>query len=101
MTYTVAHSDTLVVDVVYPVNFSQVFANITVVHRGTTGTIWLRTDGIEPVELGDDNYPVLVGQSVTFPNGILSQQPITRAISGTSVMLVTTDAAIPFTVYVS
>ena len=96
-----AHSDDLVVGTVYPVNFPQTFANITVVHRGTTGTIWLRTDGIEPVAVEDDNYPVLVGQSVTFPNGILSQEPITRSVSGTSVLLITEDAAIPFTVYVS
>jgi len=68
-----------------------------VIHRGTTGTIWLRTDGNEPVILADDNYPVLPGQAVTFPNGILSQEPITRSVSGTSVLLIS-DTAIPFTV---
>jgi hypothetical protein len=84
----------------YPVNFPQYFANITVVHRGTAGTVWLRTDGVEPVILADDNYPVLPGQAVTFPNGILSQEPITRSVSGSSVLLIS-DTAVPFTVYVS
>jgi hypothetical protein len=60
----------------------------------------LRTDGINPVILADDNFPVLPGQAVTFPNGILTQEPITRVISGTSVLMIS-DVAIPFTVYVS
>lgn len=95
-----AHSDTLTISTVYPVNFPQYFANITVVHRGTTGTIWIRTDGIAPVVLADDNYPVLPGQAVTFPNGILTQEPITRTVSGTSIQLIS-DTAVPFTVYAS
>ena len=95
-----AKSSTLMADTVTAVNFPQYFANITVVHRGTTGTIWLRTDGVEPAVLADDNFPVLPGQAVTFPNGILTQEPITRVISGSSVQLVS-DTVIPFTVYVS
>lgn len=95
-----AKSDTLTIDTVYDVNFTQYLGVLTVVHRGNTGTIWLRTDGVEPVILADDNYPVLPGQSVSFPNGILSQEPITRSISGTSVQLIS-DTAIPFTVYAS
>lgn len=95
-----ATSATLTIDTVYKVNFPQYFANITVIHRGTTGTIWFRTDGVDPVILADDNYPVLPGQAVTFPNGIYTQDPITRTISGTSVLLIS-DTAIPFTVYAS
>lgn len=95
-----AHSDTLTVNTIYPVNFPQVFSTITVVHRGTTGTIWLRTDGLAPVILADDNYPVLPGMVVSFQNGVLTQEPITRTISGTSVQLIS-DTAIPFTVYAS
>lgn len=95
-----AKSATLVINTATAVNFPQYFANITVVHRGATGTIWLRTDGVEPVILADDNFPVLPGQAVTFPNGILTQEPITRVISGSSVQLIS-DTAIPFTVYVS
>lgn len=95
-----AKSDTLVINTVYDINFPQYLANVTVIHRGTTGTIWLRTDGVAPVILADDNYPVLPGQAVTFPNGILSQDPITRSRSGTSVSLIS-DTAIPFTVYAS
>lgn len=95
-----AKSDTLAIGAKYTINFPQYFANITIVHRGTAGTIWFRTDGVDPVTLGDDNYPVLTGQSVTLPNGILSQEPITRMISGTSVFLIS-DTAIPFTVYAS
>ncbi|HEY1646017.1 MAG TPA: hypothetical protein VGF75_06700, partial [Candidatus Saccharimonadales bacterium] len=78
MAASTAHSDILVVDTVFPQNFPQYFARITVVHRGTTGTIWVRTDGVEPVVLADDNYPVMPGQTITFANGILSQEPITR-----------------------
>lgn len=95
-----AKSGTLVINTVAPVNFPQYFANITIVHRGTTGTIWLRTDGVDPVILADDNFPVLPGQAVTFPNGILTQEPITRVISGTSVLLLS-DTAVPYTVYCS
>jgi len=95
-----AQSGTLVVNTVSAVNFPQYLANITVIHRGTTGTIWVRTDGNDPVILADDNYPVLPGQAVTFPNGILSQEPITRMVSGTSCQLIS-DTAIPFTVYAS
>jgi hypothetical protein len=95
-----AHSATLTINTATPVNFPQYFANITVIHRGTTGTIWLRTDGVAPVILADDNLPVLPGQAVTFPNGILTQEPITRVISGTSIELIS-DTAIPFTVYCS
>lgn len=95
-----AKSATLVINTATAVNFPQYFANITVVHRGATGTIWLRTDGVEPVILADDNFPVLPGQAVTFPNGILTQEPITRVISGSSVQLIS-DTAVPFTVYVS
>jgi|SRR6267142_5693591 len=95
-----AHSGTLVIDTATPVDFPQYFANITVIHRGTTGTIWLRTDGTAPVILADDNLPVLPGQAMTFPNGILTQEPITRVISGTSIQLIS-DTAVPFTIYCS
>jgi hypothetical protein len=100
MAFSRAHSDTLVVDEVTSVNFPQYFANITVIHRGTTGTIWLRTDGVAPVILADDNFPVMPGQSRTYPNGILTQEPITRTINGSNVQLIS-DTAVPFTVYVS
>jgi hypothetical protein len=102
-----AKSNVLTINTVAAVNFPQYFANITVVHRGTTGTIWLRTDGVAPVvfnsstpDASDDNFPVLPGQSITFPNGILTQEPITRSISGTSVQLIS-DTAIPYTVFCS
>lgn len=100
MAATRAKSGTLVINTVDAINFPQYFANITVIHRGTTGTIWLRTDGVAPVPLADDNYPVLPGQAASFPNGILTQEPITRSISGTSVQLIS-DTAVPFTVYCS
>ena len=100
MAATRAKSATLTVNTAMAVNFPQYFANITVLHRGTTGTIWLRTDGQEPVVLADDNFPVLPGKAATFPNGILTQEPITRVISGTSVQLIS-DTAVPFTVYCS
>lgn len=102
-----AKSDTLTINAEYTVNFPQYFANLTVIHRGTTGTIWARFDGVAPVVFNpstpaasDDNYPILPGQAVTFPNGILTQEPITRSINGSSVMMIS-DTAIPFTVYAS
>ena len=105
MTAQRAHSDTLTVNAVYPVAFTQTFSTITVMHRGTTGIIWVRTDGINPVvfnpanpSASDDNYPVGPGQTASFANGILTQQPINRVINGTSVALIS-DTAIPFTVY--
>lgn len=95
-----AHSATLVVDTAMAVNFPQYFSNITVVHRGDTGTVWFRTDGIEPEPLADDNYPVLPGRMITVPNGMRTQEPITRVISGSSIQLIS-DTAVPFTVYCS
>lgn len=80
------------------VTFPQYFATVTVVNRNSTGTLWIRTDGVFPVVAGDDNYPVLPMQAQSFPNGILSQEPITRVISGTSVYIVS-DTACPITVY--
>lgn len=91
-------SPTLVPNTVQHVTFPQYFANITVVNRNSTGTLWLRTDGVDPVIGADDNYPVLPMQAQTFPNGILTQEPITRGISGTSVYIVS-DTACPITVY--
>jgi hypothetical protein len=93
-----ATSGTLVINTVADVNFPQYFTTITVVHRGTTGTVWVRTDGVEPSVLADDNYPVLPGQAVSFPNGILTQQPINRVISGTQMQMIS-DTAVPYTVY--
>lgn len=105
MTASRAHSDILSPNNVYPVNFPQYFATITVVNRGINGIIWLRTDGLSPVvfaannpSLSDDNYPVLPGQAQTFPNGVLLQEPVTRTISGTQIQLIS-DTPVPFTVY--
>jgi len=93
-----ATSPTLVINTVLDVNFPQYFSNITVINRNATGTVWFRTDGVNPVIAADDNYPVLPLQSVTVPNGALTQEPVTRVISGTQIILIS-DTACPITVY--
>jgi hypothetical protein len=93
-----ATSPTLVINTVLPVSFPQYFATITVINRNTTGTVWFRTDGQPPVIGADDNYPVLPLQSVSVPNGSLTQEPVQRVISGTQIQLVS-DTACPITVY--
>jgi hypothetical protein len=98
MAATRSTSGILTADVITRVNFPQYFSNITIVNRDTEGTIWFRTDGIDPAVLGDDNYPVMPGAYVTVPNGILTQEPITRVISGTSVFLIST-APVNYTVF--
>jgi hypothetical protein len=91
-------SPTLVANTALTVTFPQYFATITVVNRHTTATLWIRTDGQTPVIGADDNYPVLPSQAQSFPNGILTQEPITRVISGTQVQIIS-DTACPITVY--
>lgn len=94
-----AKSLTLTPNVATPVNFPQYFATVTVVNRSLgTDVVWLRVDGNEPVVLADDNYPVLPGQAQSFPNGVLTQEPITRVISGTTAFLISSTAC-PVTVY--
>lgn len=89
---------TLSVGIVSTVTFPQYFANLTVINRNTTGTLWVRTDGVNPLITGDDCYPVLPQQSQTFPNGVLLQEPVTRVLSGTTVSIIS-DTACPITVY--
>lgn len=91
-------SITLTPNVVQHFSFPQYFATITVVNRNSTGTLWVRTDGTDPTVAGDDNYPVLPMQAQSFPNGILTQEPVTRVISGTTVYVIS-DTACPITVY--
>ena len=93
-------SPTLVANATTTVIFPQYFSTITVVNRHATGTLWVRTDGQNPVVAADDNYPVLPLQAQSFPNGILTQEPITRVISGTQVQIIS-DTACPITVYVT
>lgn len=91
-------SITLAVNTVSHVTFPQYFATITVVNRSTTGTLWVRIDGVDPLVAGDDCYPVLPLQSQSFPNGVLLQEPVTRVISGTQASIIS-DTACPITVY--
>src|SRR5690242_20759372 len=94
-----AKSLTLTANTMAPINFPQYFATVTVINRSTsTDVVWVRTDGMEPAVAGDDCYPVLPGQSQSFPNGSLLQDPITRVISGTQTMLISSTAC-PVTVY--
>ena len=98
MTAVRASSPTLVINTPLVVTFPKYYANVTVVNRNSTGTVWVRTDGANPTVAGDDCFPVLPMSSQTFPNGNLQQEPITRVISGTYVALFS-DTACPVTVY--
>lgn len=98
MTAQRSHSQTLVVNTPVFITFPQYFATITVVNHHATGTVWARTDGVTPVVFGDDSYPILSRDTQSFPNGVLTQEPITRVISGTSIYLIS-DTACPVTVY--
>lgn len=98
MSATKASSGTLVVNTATAVNFPQYYPTVTIVHLGSTGIIWLRTDGLEATIAGDDNYPVLPGERASYVNGNLLSAPNTRVINGTSVMMIS-DTAIPYTVY--
>ena len=93
-----ATSPTLTVNTVAHITFPQYFSTITVVNRNATGVLWIRTDGNDPIVAGDDCYPVLPMQAQSFPNGVLTQEPITRVISGTQVSIIS-DTACPITVY--
>lgn len=95
-----ATSPTLVVNTPLPINFPQYFATVNVINRSTTGTVWFRTDGAAPVIGADDNYPVLPLQTISVPNGAITQEPVQRVISGTQIILVS-DTACPITVYVT
>lgn len=83
-----AKSGILVANTVTTVKFPQYYNTLIVVNRSTTDEIWVRSDGDNPAVEGDDSFPVLPQQSVTFGNGILSQEPIVRVESGTQVSLI-------------
>lgn len=83
-----AQSGTLVAGTVTTVKFPQYFWNLTVVNRSTNQEIWVRTDGEDPTVAGDDCFPVLPQQSVTFSNGVLSQEPVVRVGGGTQVSII-------------
>ena len=93
-----ASSSTLTPGTAVTVKFPQYFANLTVVNRSTNLELWVRSDGVDPTVAGDDAYPVLAQQSITFSNGILSQEPVVRVQSGTQVSLISSGAC-PYTVY--
>ncbi len=89
------------------VKFHQYFKNLIVVNRSNpatdsfpTYTIWVRSDGEDATVGGDNCFPVLPGQSLSFGNGILSQEPVVRVISGTQVSIIATGAS-PYTVWAS
>ncbi len=83
-----AESGTLVADTVTSIKFTQYFWNLVVVNRSSNQEIWVRTDGEDPTVGGDDCFPVLPQQSVTFSNGSLSQEPVVRTGGGTTVSII-------------
>lgn len=93
-----AQSGTLTANTVTTIKFPQYFAVVHVVNRSTDQTIWTRSDGIDPTVAGDDCYPVLAQQDISFTNGLLSQEPAVRIQSGTQINLVCSDAC-DFTVW--
>jgi hypothetical protein len=93
-----AVSGTLVADTVTTVKFTQYFWNLVVVNRSTNQEIWVRTDGEDPTVTGDDCFPVLPQQSVTFSNGSLSQEPVVRTGGGTQVSIISSGTP-PYSVW--
>lgn len=93
-----AQSGTTTANTAVTVKFPQYFANLTVVNRSTGEVLWARTDGVNPVVAGDDCFPVLSQQSLTFANGVLTQEPVVRVTSGTLITLISTGAC-EYTVY--
>lgn len=93
-----AKSGTTVANTAVAIKFPQYFANITVVNRSTGEVLWARTDGADPIVAGDDCFPILSQQSLTFGNGVLSQEPVVRVTSGTLVTLISTGTC-DYTVY--
>lgn len=83
-----ATSGTLVASTVATVKFPQYFWNLIVVNRSSNQEIWVRSDGENPTVAGDDCFPVLPQQSITFSNGVLSQEPVVRVGGGTQVSLI-------------
>ncbi|APC46414.1 hypothetical protein HWB05_gp152 [Streptomyces phage BRock] len=93
-----AKSGTTTANTAVTIKFPQYFANITVVNRSTGEVLWARTDGYDPAVAGDDAFPVLSQQSLTFGNGVLSQEPVVRVTSGTLVTLISAGVC-EYTVY--
>lgn len=95
-----AESGSLTANTVTTVKFPQYFWNLIVVNRGADQEIWVRTDGNNPSVGGDDCFPVLPMQSITFSNGVLSQEPVVRVGGGTQVSLISSGTP-PYTVWAS
>jgi|SRR5882757_6357268 len=93
-----AVSGTLVAATVTTIKFPQYFWNLVVVNRSTTQEIWVRSDGENPTVAGDDCFPVLPQQSITFSNGVLSQEPVVRVGGGTQVSIISSGTP-PYTVW--
>ena len=93
-----AQSGTLSANAVTTVKFPQYFAVVHVVNRSTNQTIWTRSDGTDPTVAGDDCYPVLAQQDISFTNGLLSQEPVVRIQSGTQINLIC-SASCDYTVW--
>lgn len=93
-----AVSGTLVSGVVTTVKFPQYFWNLVVVNRSTNQEIWVRSDGEDPTVAGDDCFPVLPQQSITFSNGVLSQEPVVRVGGGTMVSIISSGTP-PYSVW--
>lgn len=93
-----AQSGTLVATEVTTIKFPQYFWNLVVVNRSSNQEIWVRTDGEDPTVAGDDCFPVLPQQSVTFSNGSLSQEPVVRTGGGTQVSIISSGTP-PYTVW--
>lgn len=95
-----AVSGTLVATEAITVKFPQYFWNLMVVNRSTNQEIWVRSDGDDPTVAGDDCFPVLPQQSITFSNGVLSQEPVVRVGGGTQVSLISSGTP-AYTVWAS
>lgn len=68
-TYTPARitHQTLTISTVDTVTFTGGMSAVEILNKDTTGVIYARVDGTNPVVAADENYVILPGQALTIP----------------------------------
>lgn len=89
--YTVerAKTATLVASTADTVTFEHGYPRIEVVHQGSSGVVYVRTDGTAATVAGDDCYVVMPGDAVYVPTGptpaeisVISASAVTYTVTG-------------------
>lgn len=76
-------SATLTAGTADTITFSQTYPEVEVLHRGTSGTLWVRADGSAATVAGDECYAVQPYEAVILPPG--PQPPSVSVISSDAV----------------